>query len=64
MKVSLSDIPGSLPNPEDLISLMKQDKKAVDGKISFIMARDIGKAFILPQIDLDLVKNVLSDNLI
>jgi len=43
---------------------MKQDKKAVDGKISFIMARDIGKAFILPQIDLDLVKNVLSDNLI
>ena len=64
MKVSLSDIPGSLPNPEDLISLMKQDKKAVDGKISFIMARDIGEAFILPQIDLDLVKNVLSDNLI
>ncbi len=53
MKVSLSDIPGNLPNSEELIKLMKQDKKAVDGKIAFIMAKEIGNAFILPDIDLD-----------
>ena len=64
MKVSLSDIPGNLPNSEELIKLMKQDKKAVDGKIAFIMAKEIGNAFILPDIDLDIVKNVLNDALI
>ncbi|MDA9910290.1 3-dehydroquinate synthase [Amylibacter sp.] len=64
MKVSLSDIPGTLPNSEELIRLMQQDKKAVDGKIAFIMAKEIGNAFILPDIDLDIVKNVLNDALI
>lgn len=64
MKVNLSDIPGVLPSAEELINLMKQDKKAVDGKVAFIMAKEIGNAFILPDIDLNIVRNVLKDALI
>ena len=64
MKVSLSDIPGNLPNSDQLIKHMKQDKKAIDGKINFIMAKDIGNAFVLPDIDLNIVRNVLNDALI
>jgi len=59
-----SDIPGNLPNSDQLIKHMKQDKKAIDGKINFIMAKDIGNAFVLPDIDLNIVRNVLNDALI
>lgn len=42
----LSDIPGNLPPPEKLIEIMRQDKKAVSGKLTFILVRGIGEAFI------------------
>ncbi len=42
----LSDIPGDLPPPEKLIEIMRQDKKAVSGKLTFILVRGIGEAFI------------------
>jgi len=42
----LSDIPGDLPNAARLVELMAQDKKVVDGTLTFILARGIGKAFI------------------
>jgi 3-dehydroquinate synthase len=41
-----SQIPGILPPPEKLVELMRQDKKAVGGKLTFILARDIGDTFI------------------
>jgi 3-dehydroquinate synthase len=40
------DIQGSLPPPEELVKIMHQDKKAEDGKLTFILARAIGEAFI------------------
>jgi 3-dehydroquinate synthase len=41
-----SHIPGALPPPEDLVAIMRQDKKAVGGKLTFILARAIGESFI------------------
>jgi 3-dehydroquinate synthase len=42
-----ADIPGDLPGPEALlIALMAQDKKVVDGRLRFILARGIGEAFV------------------
>ncbi len=39
-------IPGNLPPPLDLLQLMRQDKKAIHGKLTFILARNIGETFI------------------
>ena len=63
MKTDLTDIPGSLPGPEALISLMGQDKKVIDGRLRFIMARGIGEAFVTDDVPVDVLTGVLSDAL-
>jgi len=63
MKVDLADIDGDLPDAESLLSLMGQDKKVVDGKLRFILARDIGDAFITSDVPSEAVLGVLSDAL-
>ena len=63
LKCDLSDISGSLPDADGLISLMAQDKKVRDGVISFIMVRGLGQAFTTREVDLSVVKSVLSDAL-
>ncbi|MDJ0826680.1 MAG: 3-dehydroquinate synthase [Rhodobacter sp.] len=63
MKVDLADIPGSLPDAEGLLALMAQDKKVQDGRLRFILAREIGQAFVADDVDLDVVRGVLSDAL-
>jgi len=47
----LADVPGPLPDAGELIALMGQDKKVVDGKLTFILARAIGEAFITREVD-------------
>jgi 3-dehydroquinate synthase len=44
LKTDLSDIAGDLPSDADLLALMGQDKKVVDGRLRFILARGIGAA--------------------
>ncbi len=63
MKVDLADIEGDLPDADALIDLMAQDKKVVNGALTFIMARDIGDAFVTRDVDLDVVREVLRDGL-
>ncbi|KPP87638.1 MAG: 3-dehydroquinate synthase [Rhodobacteraceae bacterium HLUCCO07] len=63
MKSQLSDIPSNLPSSERLIQLMHQDKKVRDGQIHFVMARGIGQAFVTPDVDLDIVRQVLDEQL-
>ena len=46
LPTKLSDIPGDLPAPDRLIELMGQDKKVVDGALTFILTKGIGGAFI------------------
>ena len=63
MKTELADIPGDLPGPETLLALMSQDKKVVDGRLRFILARGIGEAFVADGVDPDAVRRLLSDQL-
>ena len=63
MKTELADIPGDLPDAEALLHLMGQDKKVVDGQLRFILAREIGAAFVARDVDADVVKSVLADAL-
>lgn len=62
-KVDLADIPGDLPSAEDLVALMGQDKKVVDGRLRFILARGIGEAFVTDQVPPETVVTLLQDAL-
>jgi 3-dehydroquinate synthase len=46
MQRNLGDISGDLPDAAALLGLMGQDKKVVDGKLRFVLARGIGAAFV------------------
>ncbi len=61
MKVDLRDIDGDLPDAADLVDLMGQDKKVVDGQLRFILARGIGQAFVTGDVPRDAVLGVLRD---
>ena len=63
MKSSLADIPGELPEARKLLELMGQDKKVVDGKLRFILARGIGEAFITSDVAAEDVLAVLDNQL-
>jgi len=63
MKVDIADIPGDLPDAAALLRLMGQDKKVVDGKLRFILARGIGAAFVADDVPPDLVKTLLEEAL-
>ncbi|MBG1233360.1 3-dehydroquinate synthase [Aestuariivirga litoralis] len=47
----MSEIKAKLPEPEALVKLMYQDKKAEGGRLTFILAEAIGKTFIAKGID-------------
>lgn len=63
MKVDLADIAGDLPDADGLLDLMAQDKKVLDGKLRFILARGIGAAFVADDVDLGVVRALLAENL-
>jgi 3-dehydroquinate synthase len=63
MKVDLADIPGLLPDADALMSLMSQDKKVIDGRLRFILARGIGQAFVAEDVPADTVRALLEDAL-
>jgi 3-dehydroquinate synthase len=59
MMARLGDIPGELPGPEGLLALMAQDKKAVAGRLRFILARGIGQAFVADDVPTEAVLDTL-----
>ncbi|PJI91967.1 3-dehydroquinate synthase [Yoonia maricola] len=63
MRVDIRDIPGDLPDAAGLLDLMGQDKKMLDGKLRFILARGIGEAFITSDVPRETVLGVLEDAL-
>ena len=46
LPVHASEIQGELPPPATLLDIMRQDKKAQGGRLTFILTRGIGEAFI------------------
>ncbi|WP_372990105.1 3-dehydroquinate synthase [Sulfitobacter sp.] len=63
MKTDLKDIAGDLPDADALLDLMGQDKKVVDGKLNFILARSIGDAFVTDDVQRDVVRKMLTEAL-
>ena len=63
MKTDLRDIDGDLPDAAYLLDLMGQDKKVIDGKLRFILARSIGDAFVTADVPKDAVLQLLDDAL-
>lgn len=63
MRHTLSDIPGPLPDADALVALMGQDKKVRDGRLAFILARDIGDAFTSRDVDLSDVRALVAEAL-
>ena len=64
MKHRLADIEGDLPGAEALIGLMGQDKKVVDGRMRFVLARGIGEAFVTDAVPPDMLRALLEDALV
>ena len=62
-KTDLADIPGDLPDADALLTLMGQDKKVLDGKLRFVLARGIGDAFVATDVDTGVVRAVLAEAL-
>lgn len=51
LPVSTAGIADSLPPPAGLLEIMRQDKKSVGGKLTLILLRGIGEAFIARDAD-------------
>ena len=51
LPVSLAEVAGGVPDADRLMDLMAQDKKVKRGKLTFILLRDIGDAYIASDID-------------
>ena len=49
-----------LPGPEGLMALMAQDKKALGGRLRFVLARGVGRAFVAGDVPPEAVLGVLS----
>ena len=62
LPASLADLPELGATEDDLIEIMRQDKKAQNGKLTFILARAIGDAFIAKDIVDSEVTNFLRED--
>lgn len=51
LPTSIGDIPGGTADADELMRLMAQDKKVRQGRATFILARQIGEAFITRDVD-------------
>jgi 3-dehydroquinate synthase len=59
----ISQIPGGGFDAETLMSHMAQDKKVKRGKLTFILVRGVGRAFIANDVPADAVKAFLAESL-
>ncbi len=63
LPTSFADLPELGASADDLIEIMKQDKKAAGGKLVFVLARGIGQAFVANDVDPESVAALLADAL-
>ena len=59
----LRDLPDLGATPEEFLTHMAQDKKARAGRIVFVLARGIGKAFIADDVEPKIVEQMLNEAL-
>jgi 3-dehydroquinate synthase len=63
LPVRLAEVEGGVPDADRLMDLMSQDKKVKRGKLTFILLRDIGAAYIEPDVDPALLRAFLARKL-
>jgi 3-dehydroquinate synthase len=51
LPVGLAEVAGGVPDADRLMDLMAQDKKVKRGRLTFVLLRDIGDAYIAPDVD-------------
>lgn len=60
LPAAIADIPGARPSAGVLMRHMMHDKKAKDGKLTFILAKGIGRAFVTNDVPMDAVQALLA----
>ena len=63
LPVRLAEVAGGVPNADRLMDLIAQDKKVKRGRLTFILLRDIGAAYIAPDVDQALLRAFLVEKL-
>ncbi len=61
LPADISDIAGVRPDTDTLLAHMAHDKKAKNGKIVFVLAHGLGRAFTTSDVPLDAVRAVLAE---
>lgn len=56
----IGDIPGGRADADELMRLMAQDKKVRQGRLTFILARGVGEAFVTRDVEPDRVREFLA----
>jgi 3-dehydroquinate synthase len=59
----ISQVPGGVPGVDGLMDLMAQDKKVRRGRLTFILVRGIGQAFVASDVDAAEVRDFLARKL-
>ena len=57
------DVEGGVPNVDRLMDLIAQDKKVKRGKLTFILARGIGEAFVADDVDAAEIRAFLEEKI-
>ncbi len=60
LPTAISDIPGPRPDADALIAHMAHDKKAMDGRLTFVLVKGIGQAFLTRDVPQDALRAVLA----
>jgi 3-dehydroquinate synthase len=60
LPATIAEIPGQRPPPEVLLEHMAHDKKASGGKLTFILARGLGRAFTTRDVPPEAVRDILA----
>jgi 3-dehydroquinate synthase len=63
LPTEIRHLQGEVPNADRLMDLIAQDKKVRRGKLTFILVRGIGKAFVAPDVDPAAVRTFLAEKL-
>jgi len=57
----ISDVPGGVPDIDRLMDLIAQDKKVKRGRLTFILARGVGQAFVANDVDPAAIRAFLAE---
>lgn len=63
LPTKIAQLQGSIPTADRLMDLIAQDKKVKRGKLTFILSRGIGKAFVAPDTDPADIRSFLAGQL-